>query len=57
MAFLDSHIDRAKDTAKEMEPLMDAKGMLKYYREQLDHVSYCVKDLSGKVWKWIEGRD
>ena len=54
MAFLDSHIDAAKKTVKEMESLMDAGRMLKYYREQLDYVSYCVKDISGKIWKCIE---
>lgn len=53
MTFLDSHIDRARQNVKEMEPLMDAKGILKYYREQLDYIGYSVKDISGKIMKCI----
>ena len=55
MTFLDSHIDRAKQNVKEIESLMDTKGILKYYKDQLDYIGYSVKDISGKMMKCIHG--
>ena len=54
MRFLDSHVERAIQNIKEMENLWDPRRVLQYYQEQLDYIDYCVKDISGKIIKYIQ---
>jgi hypothetical protein len=57
MRFLDSHVERARQNIKEMENLWDPRRVLQYYQEQLDYIDYCVKDISGKIMKYIQEGD
>jgi hypothetical protein len=57
MAFLGSRVERARRTLKEMEGFMDMKNILDYSGEELYHIEYSVKDLSGKIMKYIQEGD
>ena len=48
LAFLGSHVERARKTMKELKGHWDVDRMLKYSDDQLDHIEYCVKDISGE---------
>ena len=53
LAFLGSHVERARKTLKEMENRWDLKSVLRHSDDQLGHIECCVKDLSGKVMDYI----
>lgn len=57
MRFLDSHVDRVKQNIKEIGSLWDPTRVLQYYEEQFDFVDYCLKDISGKLMKYIQEGD
>ncbi len=57
LAFLGSHVETARKTLKEMEGRWERESLLKYSDDLLGHIEYCVKDLSGKVMRYIQEGD
>jgi hypothetical protein len=57
LAFLGSHVERARKTMKELKGRWDLEKVLKYSDDQFGHIEYCVNDLSGKVMKYIQEGD